>query len=137
MKRVRSTIAVLMCVVVFSSIFGTAHAAYSDEDLNEINFKVTRATGSFSIDIPAKTKMIADTSFPLVAGETVRIDASYRPENASVDFGILDENGRFYFFNIDDGEIDKTIRVEDSGDYRLQIRNNSSYSIAVTGFVNY
>ena len=96
-----------------------------------------RATGSFNWTIPAKTKVKGDTVFPLAAGETVTIKASYSPFSASVDFGIIAPDGNFYGFNITSGSIDKTIRVNESGDYILQIRNNSSTEIEVSGFVNY
>lgn len=69
----------------------------------------TRATGSFSMSIAAKTKSLAESSFSLAAGETVTIKASYIPFDASVDFGLVDSDGVFHYFNITDGSIDKTI----------------------------
>lgn len=35
------------------------------------------------------------------------------------------------------GNIDKTLKVEKNGNYTLQIRNNSSKEIRVSGYVNY
>lgn len=95
------------------------------------------ATESYSINIPAKTKLSANTSFPLAAGETVTIKASYSPFSASVDFGLIAPNGTYYFFNITNGSIDKTIQVSEGGDYIFQIRNNSETEVRVVGFVNY
>ena len=100
-------------------------------------FVEPRATESFSITIPAKTKLSANTSFPLAAGETVTIKASYAPFSASVDFGLIAPNGVYYYFNITNGSIDKTIQVNESGDYTLQIRNNADIEVKVAGFVNY
>ena len=76
-------------------------------------------------------------SFVLMTGETVTIKASYAPFDASVDFGLVDEDGTFYYFNVTTGNIDKTIIISKSGNYTLQIRNNSTGEIEVSGFVNY
>lgn len=57
--------------------------------------------------------------------------------NASVDFGLVDSDGVFHYFNITDGSIDETIQVDESGKYTLQIRNNSNGEVKVSGFVNY
>lgn len=73
----------------------------------------------------------------LAAGETVTIKASYAPFSASVDFGLIAPNGVYYYFNITNGSIDKTIQVSESGDYILQIRNNADVEVEVAGFVNY
>lgn len=96
-----------------------------------------RATSSFSISIPAKTRFSAGSSFPLAAGETVTIKASYSPFSASLDFGLVAPNGVFYYVNITNGSVDETIQVGESGDYTLQVRNNSNYEVDVSGFVNY
>lgn len=101
------------------------------------DFVSPRATESFSINIPAKTQLSANTSFPLAAGETVTIKASYSPFSASVDFGLVAPNGVYYYFTITNGSIDKTIEVPESGDYTLQIRNNANVEVKVVGFVNY
>lgn len=94
------------------------------------------ASGSFNVSIPARSSMSANSSFPLEAGETVRINASYSPD-ASVDFGLVDANGTFYYFNTTTGSIDKTIQVDERGQYTLSIRNNSSETVSVSGYVRY
>ena len=53
-------------------------------------------------------------------GETVTIQASYSPFSASVDFGLVAPDGKFYYFNVTDGSIDETIEVDESGNYTLQ-----------------
>ena len=73
----------------------------------------------------------------MAAGETVTIKASYAPFGASVDFGLVDSDGVFHYFNSTGGSIDRTILIEESGRYTLQIRNNSAYQVEVAGFVNY
>ena len=131
---------VLACVLTVGSLGMPVDAAESEETTpvnRMLNFLTPRATGSFSMTIPAKTKLSANTSFPLAAGETVTIKASYAPFSASVDFGLIAPNGVYYYFNITNGSIDKTIRVPESGDYILQIRNNADVEVEVAGFVNY
>ncbi len=95
------------------------------------------ATNSFSMTISAKAKALADTSFSMMSGETVTIKASYAPFDASVDFGLVDSDGVFHYFNITNGSIDKTIRISKSGKYTLQVKNNSNVEVKVSGFVNY
>lgn len=131
---------VLVCML-FVGLVGMPVGATELEDTTSenavLNFMVSRATGSFNMTIPAKTKLSASTSFPLAAGETVTIKASYSPFSASVDFGLIAPNGVYYYFNVTDGSIDKTIQVPESGDYTLQIRNNADIEVEVAGFVNY
>lgn len=98
---------------------------------------ITRATGNLDWTIKANGTVVADTSFTMSAGETVRIRANYSPENASLDFGLVDSNEKFHYINVTTGSIDKTIEIPENGDYTLAIRNNSSKSVKVTGIVTY
>ena len=82
-------------------------------------------------------KSQADKTFPLEAGETVRIYATYSPDDASVDFGLIDPDGIFHYFNVTDGTIDKTIEIAERGNYRLAVKNNSSKTVKISGFVKY
>lgn len=127
---------VLCCMLLVSMISLPVNAAEIQATTQAITLS-PRATGSFNWTIPAKTKAQGDIVFPLAAGETVTIKASYSPFSASVDFGVIAPDGGYYGFNITSGSIDKTIRVSESGDYIFQIRNNSSTEIEVSGFVNY
>ncbi len=140
MQMKRMLCIVLCCVLLVSVISLSANASEVQATTLELsfdNFVSSRATGSFNWTIPAKTNATGDIVFPLAAGETVTIKASYSPFSASVDFGIIAPDGNYYGFNVTSGSIDKTIRVSESGDYILQIRNNSSTEIEVSGFVNY
>lgn len=113
-------------------------AASSKEALTEyvVELNVTRATGSFSMKVPANSKVRANSSFPLSAGETVRINASYTPDG-SVDFGLVTPDGKYRYFTVTNGSIDNTIEADQNGNYTFQIRNNSSKEISVSGYVNY
>lgn len=140
MRMIRMICMALAVVLCLGAVSIPAHAAELETTAPEryaMDFFTTRATGSFSMTIPAKTKLLADSSFPLAAGETVTIKASYAPFSASVDFGLVDSDGVFHYFNITDGSIDKTIQVDKSGKYTLQVRNNSNGEVKVSGFVNY
>lgn len=96
-----------------------------------------RATGSLNSDIPANTLAVSDIKFSLEVGETVTINCSYSPASANVDFGVIAPDGYFYFLNVEGGSINQSIRVSQSGSYAVAVRNNSSYTVSVVGFVTY
>ncbi len=140
MRMKRISCMVFICMLAIYVICIPANAAETDHiplQNTSINVVAPRATESFHITIGARKTLSAQTSFPLAAWETVTIKASYSPYSASVDFGLVDSDGTFYYYNISDGSIDKTIQVDESGDYTLQVRNNSNVEVEVSGFVNY
>ena len=100
-------------------------------------FVVMRASGSFNMSVGAYERTAANTTFPLAARETVHIRANYAPEDASMDFGLIDPDGIFHYINVTTGTIDVTIEVPENGNYTLAIRNNSGNTVKVSGFVNY
>lgn len=123
------------CISIFSCVPAQAAAADIEEQVTEITER--RATGKFDFEISAKTLRKADTSFPMEYGETITITASYSPASASVDFGLIDSDGVFYPVRGSNGSINQTIRIDLKGTYTFAVRNNSSYEVAVSGFVNY
>lgn len=131
-KKFFSLVAVLLvCVSSFST---TAMAVGDDAQVEAV---AIRATGRFNMEVPGGTIVKANSSFPLEAGETVTIKASYTPFSASVDFGLLAPDGYFYYINVDDGSFDETIKVDERGNYTFAVLNNSSETISVSGYVNY
>ncbi len=54
-----------------------------------------------------------------------------------MDFGVIAPDGYFYFLNVEGGSINQSIRVSQSGSYAVAVRNNSSNTVFVVGFVNY
>lgn len=96
-----------------------------------------RATGSFNVSVKPYAKAKGDTDFPLEAGETVRIYATYSPDSASMDFGLIDPDGVFHYVGAENGIIDTTIEVPLRGNYRLGIKNNSGQTVDVLGFIKY
>lgn len=140
MRLKRFTCIALACIMVVGSVGLPVSAVEIETTAPRSTMKtfvVPRATESFSISIPAKTALSANTSFPLAAGETVTIKASYAPFSASVDVGLIAPDGVYYYVTITSGSIDKTIQVPENGDYILQIRNNEDFTVDVAGFVNY
>lgn len=138
MKKVLSC--VLAGVVIAGSFGISASAVEVKEDVltdRVIEMEITRATGSFNMTVPAKSMLRADDSFPLEVGETVTIKAVYSPFTASVDFGLVDSDGIFHYLRASNGTFDKTIEIEERGNYIFAVRNNSSSSVSVSGYVNY
>lgn len=131
---------VLTCAMVVGTISTSVNAEEMKDTVHKdsaASLIETIATGSFSMSIPANSTARASSSFQLVAGETVTIKASYAPFTANIDIGLVAPNGKFYYFSIGDGSIDKTIRVNENGNYILQLKNNSNVEVKVSGFVNY
>ena len=138
MRLKRMTCMVLACMLIVGTLGVPASAAEITTTQKFImNITDFRATGAFGMTVPANAKLIANSSFPLAAWETVTIKASYSPFSASVDFGLIAPDGKFYYFTVTDGSIDETIQVEESGNYTLQVRNNSDVEVKVSDFVNY
>lgn len=127
----------LACVMLFSVLVAPEVEA-KEETVTQI--AEMRAMGQFDFELPPKTLMKANSSFPMERGETVKITASYSPESAesaSVDFGLIDSDGIFYPIRANDGSIKKTIKIDLKGTYTFAVRNNSNDTVWVNGFVNY
>ena len=125
----------LACALALSCLCMSAGAA--EVVTPEPELAVARATGRFSDDIPANTAIQTSTKLPLERGEVVTIRAVYSPEYADVDFGLVDSDGLFHYVNVTDGSVDTSIEVDQRGTYTFAIRNNSSFSISVSGYINY
>ena len=134
MKVKRLFCMAMTCVLVVCCV--CVHAEAVEEAEREQDIFTARASGKFSMEVPADTIVKASSSFPLEAGETVRINASYSPDG-SVDFGLIDSDGVFHYLNVTNGSIDRTILIEEKGNYTFAVRNNSSKTISVSGYVNY
>ena len=134
------------------SLTASADAGYSDDILRMEDMKCEminvskvevleessmRATGSLNSDIPANTLAVSDIKFSLEVGETVTINCSYSPAFANMDFGVIAPDGYFYFLSVKGGSINRSIAVSQRGGYLMAIRNNSSHTVSVAGFVNY
>lgn len=117
----------LLCV--FALVIGCLSVNIGAIDNTKI--VMPRATGRFTVEVPAKTIIPADSTFPLEIGETVTIKATYSPFDTSVDFGLIAPDGLFYSLNCTTGSFDETIEVTQRGHYTFAIRNNSSEPVEV------
>ena len=134
----RSICLLVACILAMGCLSVPVDAASGEECVSGISeIAERRATGHFDFEIPANTLMRASSNFPMEYGETVTITASYSPAAANVDFGLIDSDSKFHYERASDGSFGETIRIDERGTYTFAIRNNSSYSIHVSGFVNY
>ena len=103
-KMLCSLLTVLLLVSCFA---GTVNAA-------------ERAMGKFDVTVKAGELKPAKTGFPMAAGETVTINATYSPSSADVDFGLVDKNGRFHYLKGENGAFNEKIEIPQNGTYTLQ-----------------
>ena len=139
--KARNVIGVLLiCLLVSPLLSISANAAMASsctETVSTQEVVLPRAMESFSMSVAGKTRLSSDKSMSLAKGETVTISANYSPSNASVDIGVVDADGAFYYINTTNGNFNSSISITKSGKYTLQIRNNSTGTINITGQVNY
>lgn len=154
MKMRRIVALLTVCMVVAGSLTITAQAEnlYSEsivqmedmccEIIDALQIEhfdrslLPRITYSIRDQIPGQTIHSSNEKISLVSRQIVTINCSYSPSSASVDFGVIAPDGYFYFLNVEGGSINRSIRVNQNGDYAVAIRNNSSNTIYVTGFVD-
>lgn len=130
MKKLLSTL--LACALVFGCTALPVSAAESFDEPPVI----ARVTGRVNQSIPSKmTVYLAE--FTLAEHDTIQYDCTYTPTSASVDFGYVGPDGKFHYLNRTDGSVNKTFEVSTAGTYTLAVRNNSSYTVTVTGTVKY
>ena len=120
-------ILVLNCSVVSAGATMTADS----------NIVINRASGRINCTIPANTAQAIDIRIYLDKDETVTYDCTYSPKLSSIDFGVVAPDGLFYSLGGANGSINKSIRVNEPGQYILVIRNNENYAVAVSGTVKY
>lgn len=136
MKIKRCFFTLLACAVLTSGLGAYAGATVGEGETHT-EIMVQRAMKRFSIDVDSDTLAKMSSDFPLAAGDTITIQASYSPSSASVDFGYLDPDGLFHFVTVTGGSVNYTFEVDERGSYTLAIRNNSSWTVSVSGYVNY
>ena len=144
----------MACALVLGSIISPVQATdVSDEaviwledlewewiDLSELEYE----TGPMPLTTDKIDKSISQFSIVCVpsfmdfdANDLVTFNCSYSPSSASVDFGVISSAGKFYSINGKEGSINQAIRINQAGKYAVAIRNNSSQTVSVVGFVNY
>lgn len=133
MKGKKILVLVLACVMLLGCL-GISAAAAQPQETGDV---VIKATNRFNTTVPANKTIYAGDSFSLAAGEVITIKATYSPFSASVEVGVVAPDGLFYGLSGSNGVFDEGIEVNQSGLYRLAIRNRSSVSITVSGHVSY
>lgn len=128
---------VLSLIVLFAVLFCGINEMTVSAAVIDNNSEITRSTRQFSVNVPGNTIKRANISFSLEAGEEVTIRATYTPQSANVDFGIVSSGGVFYYINTTNGSINQTIIVATRDDYTFAVRNNSNSAISTSGYVNY
>lgn len=126
----------LLMTLILSVVFCSANVSAAEMEV-EKNLIVPRATGSFNMTLSSNTLKKASTSFPLESGEVVTIKASYSPFSANMDFGLIGPDGAFHYVSVSNGTISQKIKINTAGNYTFAVRNNSSQTVKVSGFVNY
>ncbi len=136
-RRVMAAVAVVCCLCVNAgaTVSELAPDSHSETAMNTVS--ILRASGSFDVTVKPYARAKGDTDFPLEAGETVRIYATYSPDNVSMDFGLVDPDGVFHYVSTEDGTFDTTFEIPKRGNYRLGIKNNSGQTVKASGFVRY
>ena len=137
MKLKRALGVALACAVMVNCFCLPVTAANTQAEPAAFSIDMQRASGKFSMTVPANKLRRANSSFSLDAGEVVTINASYAPSSASVDFGLIDSDNVFHFVTATNGSVNQGIEIEKRGQYTLAVRNNSSSEIEVSGFVSY
>lgn len=94
-----------------------------------------RATGGVEATIQPNTIIKIGTPLPMAAGELVTINCTYSPRTADMDFGLITPNNDFIFVGGKNGACYQTIRLEESGNYYFAVRNNTSRTVEVLGYV--
>lgn len=107
------------------------------QNVIEDNLNYSRATTSVSWTVNANVLKKATTTFPMEAGECITINCSYTPRWADVDFGLIAPDGLFHYLSGQDGSVNRTIRIDERGEYRFGVYNKSSNTVSVTGFIEY
>lgn len=109
----------------------------ADTILTWDNQSGARVTRGLDMSVAAGRLSGSSDRFSLDVGDTVTFDCVYSPASANVNYGVIAPDGRFYSLNTSSGRLNKSIRVSQRGTYSLAVRNNSTSTISVSGFVNY
>lgn len=136
MKRIKQTLYMFIIGTCLASICLPSQV-FAEQPPKTQSAISTQATNDFSTTVSAGTSKSMKTELPLASGETVSIKAYYSPESAAVDFGLISPDGIFHYISASNGNIDVKISIDDPGNYKFAIRNNSSQTISVSGKVEY
>lgn len=97
----------------------------------------TRATNRVNTDIQPDSIVRVGTPLSMEADELITINCTYSPRTADVDFGLITPRNTFIFVEGEDGDCNQTIQVSQTGNYYFAVRNNTSRTVEVLGYVYY
>ncbi|MCI9288485.1 MAG: hypothetical protein HFF23_03195 [Oscillospiraceae bacterium] len=155
MKMKRLMCALLACSSILGGIISAAQAVEAPNEtvvrLEDLTWEridlstvehcaagpMPLATGQIDQSISGKTIIYVTNLIDFNADDTVSFNCSYSPSSASMDFGVIASSGQFYYINVKGGSISQAIRINQAGNYAVAIRNNSSQTVRVVGFVDY
>jgi len=69
------------------------------------------------------------------SGEDVTVSISWTPTSSSVDVGLLDSAGNFYYVTCTGGACSHTFHIVQGGNYHVCIRNRGPSTINYTGYI--
>ncbi len=129
MRLRKMLVSFMICTLIFSCAVISAGAAEATVS--------PRVSGYLDDRFSANSITPMGDWFQADEGDTVKYECTYTPSKASVDFGVIAPDGLFYSVNCTSGTINQSIRINQSGQFLLAIRNNESYDVVVTGTVKY
>ena len=154
MKMKRLMCALLACSSILGGIIPSAQAVEAPSEtvvwLEDLNWEcvdlstvehyqaepMPLTTDKLDQSVPGNSIGFVTTFIDLSVNDLVTFDCSYSPLSASMDFGVITSTGRFYHINVKEGSINQAIRISQDGSYAVAIRNNSSQTVRVVGFVD-
>lgn len=155
MKTKRLMCMLMACVLMLAGITPLAQAAdASDEaviwledlewewiDLSAVEYYVADpmplTTCEIDKSVSAHSMGYCSSFMSFKANDVVAFNCSYSPSSASMDFGVITSSGKFYSINVKGGSIKQSVGISQTGSYAMAVRNNSSQTVRVVGFVNY
>ena len=149
MRKILRNISVLITIMCVISIFHINALAVDDlAKIEELpyeavrlddfeNWYETRATDRINISVEAGKQIRMATGYSLESVETVTFNLTYSPRDSSIDVGLIDPDGHFHYAKGSDGTFNVTIQVDQTGKYYVAIRNRSSQTVTVMGYIYY
>ena len=133
MRLRKLAVSLAIFVLIFSSTttLSGATEVYSETVVSP------KVSNTLDHQVPANSVTPVNGWFYASSGDRISYDCTYTPSKASVDFGVIAPDGLFYSVNCTSGTINQSIRIDQTGQCMLAIRNNASYDIVVTGTVKY
>ena len=98
---------------------------------------IPRATNRVDVTVQSHSLASIGTPLSMEADELVRINCTFSPRTADVDFGLITPRNTFIHVGGENGLCSQTIRINESGTYYFAVRNNSNYAVEVLGYVYY